>query len=367
MAHLPFSKLLPNCGLSDILDSLPLALFLKDTSLRYTWCNDRFAEIWGRSCCDLAGKTPVDILNEMEANAARENDLGVLSSGKHRIYDTRMSCPCGTEIDARLLKVPVTNHAGDIVGIVGIVIDLTSDRQTERDLLRNLDRMAEENARLERIASDLQTSLAFTEDNAAYLAELAEGIDEQKQQISDQNEQIRRLMYRDDNTGLYNRRYFFDAAPRILEQTADPERPGLLAIADIDFFKGINDRFGHAAGDAALRAFASVAAEALPESAIFCRVGGEEFAILTESMDVRSGVRLLDRMREAIADHPLRFGQGMELGLTVSIGATPLRSEISLDDLLRAADDALYMAKRGGRNRVVVGETSLPPVSETVR
>ncbi|MGE4529181.1 MAG: diguanylate cyclase [Rhodospirillaceae bacterium] len=355
MDQLRLSRLLPNCGLSDILDSLPLALFLKDASLRYTWCNRRFEEICGCPRSELPGKLAFEGLRGLESDKARESDLAVLNSGEHRIYDARMSCPCGMSIDARFLKIPAVNRAGDIVGIIGVAIDLTGDRETERKLLHNIDRMTEENARLERIASDLQTSLAFSEDNAAQLVELAEQIDSQKQSIAEQNEQIRRLMYRDDNTGLHNRRYFFDTAPLMLSQPADPARPGLLAIADIDFFKNINDRFGHAAGDAALRGFAQVAADALPETTLFCRIGGEEFAILTAPMSIPEAEGLLNRMREDVAAHHLRLGPEADLNFTVSIGATPLCAVGSLDELLHAADDALYMAKRGGRNRVVIG------------
>ncbi|WP_337996562.1 diguanylate cyclase [Oleispirillum naphthae] len=349
------SRLLPGCELESILDSLPLAVFLKSRDLGYTWCNRRFEEICGCLRTDLPERLAFEGLKGPEADKARESDLAVLNSGEHRIYDARISCPCGMSIDARFLKIPAINRAGDIVGIIGVAIDLTGDREAERKLLHNLDYMAEENARLERIASDLQTSLAFSEDNAAQLAELAEQIDSQKQSIAEQNEQIRRLMYRDDNTGLHNRRYFFDTAPLMLSQPADPARPGLLAIADIDFFKSINDRFGHAAGDAALRSFAQVAADALPETALFCRVGGEEFAILTAPMSIPEAEALLNRLRETIGAHHLHLGPESNLNFTISIGATPLCAGGNLDELLHAADNALYMAKRGGRDRVVVG------------
>lgn len=349
------AKLLPGCELESILDALPLAVFLKGRDLGYTWCNRRFEEICGCLRTDLQGRLVFEGLQEPEADKVREIDLAVLNAGEHRIYDARMSCSCGMSIDARFLKIPAVNREGEIVGIIGVAIDLTGDRETERKLLRNLDRMSEENARLERIASDLQTSLAFSEDNAAQLAELAEQIDSQKRSIAEQNEQIRRLMYRDDNTGLHNRRYFFDTAPLMLSQPLDPERPGLMAIADIDLFKNINDRFGHAAGDAALRAFAQVAADSLPDSTLFCRIGGEEFAILTAPMCIKEGEALLNRMREAVAAHRPRLGAEPGAGFTVSIGATPLCAGGNLDELLHAADDALYMAKRSGRNRVVIG------------
>ncbi|MBN2751151.1 MAG: diguanylate cyclase [Rhodospirillaceae bacterium] len=353
MNRLKFSKLLPQCGLESILDALPLAIFLKDTSLHYTWCNARFEEICGCSKDEIPGKTALDIFLKNEAEATREIDLAVLNTGERRIHDTQITCLCGQHIDVRLLKIPATNRSGEVVGIVGIAIDITKDRDTERDLIQALSQVNLTNDSLQNFANDLQSSLAFTEDNAAQLAELVEQIEAQKQSISDQNDKIRSLMYRDDNTGIHNRRYFFDTMPKIIEHKHDTD--GFLATIDIDRFKRINDTHGHAYGDRALRAFTEIAANVIPEDCLFCRIGGEEFAVASPSIPITEGLELLDRLRRTISENLLSTAAA-PLKYTISAGITPLFDGANLDDLLRTADTALYQAKRSGRNRVILAK-----------
>ena len=158
-------------------------------------------------------------------------------------------------------------------------------------------------------------------------------------------------MHYDQNTSIHNRRYFFDTAPSLLAEARDPDRPGILAVADLDHFKRINDTHSHAAGDLALRALTRVCAAVLPEGSLFCRIGGEEFVIPTRPLSVTGGMTLLNQVRAAIADHRFAFA-GKTVAFTVSLGATPVLPEVCLDDLLRAANTALYRAKRSGRNQI---------------
>lgn len=350
------SRLLPGCELESILDSLPFAIFLKDRSLRYTWCNAQFERFCGCPRTDIPGKTTADILDRIHAEKAAETDRSVLNDRERHVYDAQIACPCGEVVDVRFLKIPAIDRDGQAVGIIGVAIDTSGDREAERALLHNLSVMAEANTALERFAGDLQSSLAYTEDQAARLAELAEQIESQKQSIAEQNRQIRLLMYHDQNTGIHNRRYFFDTAPELLTHPVDPARPGLLAVADLDHFKRVNDTHGHAAGDLALRAFARIGSELLPEDSLFCRIGGEEFAILLRSTAVDRGLEHLDRLRAAVAEHDFDHGEGM-VRFTVSLGVTPVLPGMDVDTLLRAADAALYAAKKSGRNRVLLADS----------
>ncbi len=351
------SGLLPGCELETVLDSLPLAIFLKDSSLRYTWCNAQFERYCTCSRMEIPGKSTIEILGDSHAVQAAETDRAVLDSRQRQIYDAQISCPCGEVTDVRILKIPAVTRDNQVAGIIGVVIDLSNDRKAERTLIRSLSQATEEKSELERFAQDLQSSLAYTEDQASQLAELAEQIESQKQSIAEQNQQITRLMYHDQNTGIHNRRYFFDAAPPLLTEPGDQNRPGLLAVADIDHFKRVNDTFGHAAGDEALRAFAKVATEQLPEGSMFCRIGGEEFTILLRPMAIDAGMALLNRLRAAVAEHRLAYGDDT-IAFTVSLGVAALVPGTDLDTLLRTADAALYGAKKSGRNRVLLAESS---------
>lgn len=161
-------------------------------------------------------------------------------------------------------------------------------------------------------------------------------------------------------TGIANRRALVAVAERRLAI-----EPAALLLFDLDHFKTINDRYGHSIGDAALAAFCHIAAPLLPPEAVFGRMGGEEFACLLPRLDERAAARVAERIRAGVAgfaqpDYP-------ELRMSVSVGVAA-EGQIggSLDYLLRRADDALYRAKRAGRDRVVTCEGDPLPLAEEV-
>ena len=177
-----------------------------------------------------------------------------------------------------------------------------------------------------------------------------------------QNEEIRRglesLANKDGLTGLTNRRHFMQAAEVELQRAQRYRRPVTVAMADLDFFKKLNDTYGHAAGDAVLRAFAERVREALRQSDLVCRYGGEEFAFLFPEISTAETEKLADRLRAGCADNDVLLADGRRVRVTVSIGLADA-SECPIEVALRHADEALYEAKRLGRNRVVI---SSPPV-----
>ena len=157
-------------------------------------------------------------------------------------------------------------------------------------------------------------------------------------------------------TGLYNRRYFEKALAYECERARRVRRPVGLLIADVDHFKRFNERFGHPAGDAVLREVASTLATHLRRTDIVARVGGEEFAAILPEDNVEAVAVAAERLRRAVEQRPsLRF-DGRELPpVRISIGGASLLGEaVDSEALIRAADDALRRAKRGGRNRSLV-------------
>lgn len=149
-------------------------------------------------------------------------------------------------------------------------------------------------------------------------------------------------------TGLANRRAFDHAAERAIKESRGDERLVLL-VFDLDRFKTINDRFGHAEGDRALRIFADVAARNIRGGDTLARVGGEEFAALLTT-DPSTGLAIAERIRTAFAREAGSIAGGLA---TVSVGVAAMQKETSdLAGLMRAADEALYMAKAAGRNQV---------------
>ena len=156
----------------------------------------------------------------------------------------------------------------------------------------------------------------------------------------------------DPLTGLLNRRGFSEATSRMIEREAKAGRPVTVMIFDIDHFKSVNDRFGHATGDDVLQVFANVVAASLRITDLVGRVGGEEFAALLPcSMD--EALLAAERVREAFETSGVAIDD-VPLETTVSIGVAGGPANTELEVLMASADTALYQAKRGGRNRVEV-------------
>jgi diguanylate cyclase (GGDEF)-like protein len=158
----------------------------------------------------------------------------------------------------------------------------------------------------------------------------------------------------DPLTGLFNRRGFAEACARVIEREAIAGRPVTVLIFDIDHFKGINDRFGHPAGDEILKLFSTVVVNNLRISDLSGRIGGEEFAALLPC-SLEEGVLVAERVREAFEASDIIVEEG-KVDTTVSIGVAGGPAGTELEVLLAAADTALYQAKRGGRNRVETAE-----------
>src|ERR1700742_1180978 len=157
----------------------------------------------------------------------------------------------------------------------------------------------------------------------------------------------------DPLTGMFNRRGFAEACARVIEREAKAGRPLCVMIFDIDHFKGINDRFGHPAGDEILKLFATVVINGLRLSDLSGRIGGEEFAALLPC-PLDEGVIAAERVREAFQASGIVCDEG-KVDTTVSIGVAGGPAGTELEVLLAAADTALHQAKRGGRNRGEAG------------
>jgi diguanylate cyclase (GGDEF)-like protein len=158
----------------------------------------------------------------------------------------------------------------------------------------------------------------------------------------------------DPLTKLYNRRHFETAARAELARFQRYFRPLSMLILDVDHFKSINDRFGHAAGDIVLAAIADACRSIKRASDIAARIGGEEFAILLPETNAEAARTFAERLRSEISESAPII-QGEKLALTASVGvAAASRHTTRVSSLLQSADEALYQAKRTGRNRVCV-------------
>jgi two-component system cell cycle response regulator len=155
-------------------------------------------------------------------------------------------------------------------------------------------------------------------------------------------------------TGLFNRRYMETHLAALVDQAASRGKPLAVLILDIDFFKSINDGHGHDAGDDVLREFAIRIRKSIRNIDLACRYGGEEFVIVMPETDMGVATMVAERLRRKIASEPFPIQDGAkQLPVTLSIGIAALGAGDNVAAMLKRADQALYRAKRDGRNRVV--------------
>ncbi|NEU94596.1 diguanylate cyclase, partial [Bradyrhizobium uaiense] len=221
-------------------------------------------------------------------------------------------------------------------------------------------------------------AISDADNNARLMRGLEIGVNDYLLRPVDKNEllarartQIRRRRYTDhlrDNvqnsiemaitdalTGLNNRRYMESHLATLAEQASIRGKPLALMILDIDYFKAINDTYGHDAGDDVLREFAVRIRKSIRGIDLACRYGGEEFVIVMPETDLHVAGMVAERLRRSIAGEPFTVDKGgKRITVTISIGLTTLeRKGEQVSDVLKRADTALYRAKHDGRNRVV--------------
>jgi two-component system cell cycle response regulator len=221
-------------------------------------------------------------------------------------------------------------------------------------------------------------AISDADNNARLLRGLEIGVNDYLLRPIDKNEllarartQIRRRRYTDhlrDNvqnsiemaitdalTGLHNRRYMETHLATLAEQASSRGKPLALMMLDIDYFKAINDSYGHDAGDDVLREFAVRIRKSIRGIDLACRYGGEEFVIVMPETDLHVAGMVAERLRRSIAGEPFAVSKGAKrIEVTISIGLSTLdRKGEPVADVLKRADLALYRAKHDGRNRVV--------------
>ncbi len=165
---------------------------------------------------------------------------------------------------------------------------------------------------------------------------------------------LREMAVTDPLTGVSNRRQFFEKAEVELLRSRRYERPLSALLLDLDRFKTINDTHGHDAGDKVLVAVTKMVASRLRDVDLLGRMGGEEFAVLFPETDTEQALQVAERMRELVEQTEVEIGDGLGIGVTMSIGVASLGpNDRSVDALIRRADQAMYKAKQAGRNRVM--------------
>lgn len=165
-------------------------------------------------------------------------------------------------------------------------------------------------------------------------------------------QQALKMAYTDPLTQTNNRASFDDSVKREMSLAVRGNKSLSVLFLDIDYFKSINDQYGHACGDVTLTAVAKWIKENLRSSDMVFRFGGEEFVVLLSDTDIDGAKLLAERIRTSIEQHTLAYDMNA-IKVTASLGVSSLCNEDTLESFISRADDAMYQAKRGGRNQVV--------------
>ncbi len=316
--------------LEAILDHIPGLIFYKDKKNKYIRVNKYVADAHQKEKAALEGVSLYDLYPTEQAEAYYRDDLAVLKEGsaKLNIEETWNTADGVRWVSTS--KMPFVDEDGATVGIIGISMDITDRKRSEKligDLIRRLEiekQQAETNA-------------------------LTDGL-----------------------TGIANRRHFDVLLQGEMDRLRRSKSPLSLIMLDIDFFKKFNDRFGHVAGDSCLKSVARAIKESVGRSPDFvARYGGEEFVVVMPETKNKGAQIVAERIRTAVEKLTISHdGVGNTGQVTVSLGVAtvyPGRTE-SYEKIVELADMALYRAKMGGRNRFEVaihGNIPATPLEET--
>lgn len=271
---------------------------------RYSYANACFAEIFGYSTVEIPQLTPFDIVVPDERHRVTELIRKRLSGELDRAH-YRLQC---RRKNGELLEIEVYGNSLEVNGkriLVNIIQDITERCRTDRE-------------------------------------------------IQMLQEKLREQSFRDCLTGLYNRRYLEEALARELQLAERHQCPVSLIMGDLDHFKRVNDQYGHQAGDEVLRCFASLLSRSSRSSDINCRYGGEEFVLIMPQMAPQDAAERAEQLRVAVAARQIEFHDA-RISVTASFGVASYPGNgQTIDELIAAADKALYAAKEAGRNRVAL-------------
>jgi len=233
----------------------------------------------------------------------------------------------------------VTAEEGDVVGAgTPLRLELAGENATEEIALQLWPATGGFDQRTRTLAQSLSAQASIALENARL-----HGI-------------VQRQAITDELTELANRRYFMEKLETELRRAERFDEPLALVFADLDDFKRVNDRFGHHVGDEVLRAFADVLRKRVRTIDLGARLGGEEFAVLLIETDLKGAEALAESLRVAVEALEVRIVGGPPVHITASFGIAAYPQTHAADELMTAADLALYRAKREGKNRVSVGD-----------
>lgn len=294
-------------------DAMPNPIFIKDDTLHYVFFNRAYREFFGLSEGEHIGKQVFDLdyLTQEERERYHAEDmemLGALSVIQHEIP---FRGPDGAEAESLYWSKGFPVEGTEKRGVVGEIVDISAQKKVQRELARSM--------------RTLELLMRDAEDASKT----------------------------DPLTKLYNRSVLENDVPAVIGSAADMGQPVCLLLIDVDYFKQINDGHGHPVGDEMLRNVALAIKKSFRERDIAIRYGGDEFMLLLPGARIEQARPAAERMRKAVRESCV-LPDGKHV--TLSIGLARRREDDNLQTLIARADEALYTAKKAGRNCIAVRE-----------
>lgn len=262
-------------------------------------------------------------------------------------------------LNHRLLFVPLRSMAAKARQIaekkqhLGEVVDIPKGSEM-REIAMSLNVMSK---RLKEHMDDLEGQVQSRGDllskvNSMLHQEMDER-EEAAQELQKHARQLEHLARRDELTQAFNRRYFLQELEKEVNRSRRYKNPLSVVILDLDYFKNVNDTYGHASGDAVLQALSAACSSTMRSQDVFARLGGEEFGILLPETGSEEAVQAAERIRKLVQEMEVTGEDGHTIRITASLGVASLREDDQgIDSVLQRTDRALYAAKNAGRNRV---------------
>jgi diguanylate cyclase (GGDEF)-like protein len=215
-----------------------------------------------------------------------------------------------------------------------------------------LDRLGQRQDEAGTLIQTVARMLGTIEQQAAEINSFASRLDAAYKELENTNTRLKETSFKDEVTGLYNRRFFSIRLEEEMQRHRRFNHPVSVVLMDLDGFKAVNDELGHAVGDETLRDVAQILVKHSRGINVVARWGGDEFSVLLVETS-RAGARLYaDRIRQVVSTHP--FAHGKAITASFGIASLPDDDAATSEDLVRTADEALYTAKRAGKNQVAV-------------
>jgi diguanylate cyclase (GGDEF)-like protein/PAS domain S-box-containing protein len=306
------------------LDVLAEGLVLLDRRGRIVLANDAFQAKLGQPASALIGNELASLNWQQAQGGKREDDAQfpwqrLLSEGKGpESAQLRLQKALNDELVFGVNVSPINAPNGEIRGVVVTFDDLTELERKNGDLERALDRL-----------------------------------EQSQREITRQNRELQVLATRDPLTDCLNRRSLFEGMDTLLRQAADEGEPLSCIMVDIDHFKSVNDRFGHATGDKVIKLIARILSDISRAEDLVGRYGGEEFCVVLPGVDEADAAEIAERMRVVVHEgKTARFTTALRISASFGVASAPLGRQTP-GALVGLADQALYQAKQSGRNRVV--------------